>query len=222
MSIHALESAAESASDISPGDAAALLAWAEAQFGDRLVFTSSFEEPVLVHLVATHAPSAKIVFLDTQYHFPETLEYRDRLAAQLGFNVTVIHPLPEIQPDERYLTDAEGCCFVRKVEPLQRSLAEAEAWITGIRRVDGPTRADAPRVVFDPTRNVVKINSIVDWSDEQMDEYAAAHNLPEHPLRSQGYLSIGCAPCTQPVSEGQDRRAGRWAGLDKTECGLHL
>lgn len=222
MPSQTLELAAQSAAAVPAGDAAGLLEWAEGQFGDRLVFTASFEEPVLVHLVATHAPSARIIFLDTQYHFAETLEYRDRLAAELGCAVEVLHPLPEVQPDERYLTDAEGCCFVRKVEPLQRALSGAEAWITGIRRVDGPTHADAPRVVFDSGRNVVKINAIVDWSDEQMDAYAVEHSLPEHPLRAQGYLSIGCAPCTQPVTEGQDRRAGRWAGLDKTECGLHL
>ena len=132
-----------------------------------------------------------------------------------------MRPLPEVVPDERYLKDAEGCCFVRKVEPLQRSLAGAEAWITGVRRVDGPTRADAPRIAFDPARSVVKVNAIVDWSDEEMDGYASAHRLPAHPLRAQGYLSIGCAPCTRPVAAGEDRRAGRWAGLEKTECGLH-
>ncbi|MGB2757856.1 MAG: phosphoadenylyl-sulfate reductase [Acidimicrobiia bacterium] len=212
----------ENTPEIAPGDAAAVLAWAELQFGNALVFTSSFEEPVLLHLVATHAPSARIVFLDTQYHFPETLEYRDELAQQLGISVEVIHPLPEIQPDERYRNDAEGCCFVRKVEPLRRCLQGADAWITGIRRIDGPTRAGAPRVSRDATRDLVKLNPIVDWDDEQMEAYVLANDLPEHPLKSQGYLSIGCAPCTQPVAEGQDRRAGRWAGLDKTECGLHL
>lgn len=203
-------------------DAAAVLAWVEEQYGNKAVFTVSFEEAVLVHLVARNAPSARIVFLDTQYHFPETLEYRDRIAQQFGINVEIMHPAPEVQPDELYLRDPEGCCGIRKVEPLNRSLVGAEAWITGIRRIDGPTRADAPRLSPDAVRGIVKVNPMVDWDDADMDAYAAQHGIPEHPLRSQGYLSIGCAPCTLPVAPGQDRRAGRWAGSEKTECGLHL
>ncbi|MFM8856544.1 MAG: phosphoadenylyl-sulfate reductase [Actinomycetota bacterium] len=202
-------------------DAAGIIAWAAQSFGPGLVFTASFEDPVLVHLVATNAPSTPIVLLDTQYLFDETLAYVQTLRQTIGFDLTVVRPLPDVVPDEQWRTSLEGCCGRRKVEPLGRALSNRTAWITGIRRVDGPTRADAPAVSFDLLRQMTKINPLVAWSDEDMLDYVARFDLPTHPLVEKGYSSIGCAPCTRPVLPGEDRRAGRWSGSEKTECGLH-
>lgn len=208
--------------DVAEHDAPAILQWAERRFQGGLVFTCSFEDPVLVHLVAGHAPSARIVLLDTQYLFDETIAYAERLRHLIGFELSTVRPSDDVVPDELWRQDLEECCRRRKVEPLQRALAGAEAWITGVRRVDGPTRAATPPVAFDALRGVTKINPLVAWSDDDVSAYAARHALPENPLVAQGYPSIGCWPCTRPVAAGEDRRAGRWSGAAKTECGLHL
>ncbi len=200
-----------------------ILAWAQQRFGEGMVATVSFEDAVLAHLVASNAPGTEVAFLDTQYHFAETWWLVDNLRQRLGdaFRLAVIRPDASVQPDDRWMTDTEGCCGVRKVEPLRRAIAGRRAWITGIRRVDGPSRADAPVVQWDERWGVVKINPLVAWADEDMAGYLLAHDLPAHPLADRGYPSIGCWPCTKPVAEGEDRRAGRWAGSAKTECGLH-
>ncbi len=206
---------------------AAIIHWAEATWPagtaaiPPIVFTASFEDAVLVHLVATHAPSARIVLLDTGYLFAETKHLADDLERRLGIGIDRLVPEPGIDVDV-WKTDTEACCAARKVEPLGRALTGASAWITGIRRVDGPTRANAPIVSWDLQRNVVKINPLATWTDEQMGDYATEHDLPANPLTARGYPSIGCWPCTRPVAPGEDRRAGRWSGQDKTECGLHL
>jgi phosphoadenosine phosphosulfate reductase len=127
-----------------------------------------------------------------------------------------------LEPDNLWQTDIEACCNVRKVEPLNRALVGKEAWVTGIRRVDGPTRANAPVASFDPVRNLVKINPLASFSDDDMLTYEKIFELPVNPLRERGYPSIGCWPCTRPVAPGEDKRAGRWAGNAKTECGLHV
>jgi phosphoadenosine phosphosulfate reductase len=203
-------------------DAAGVISWAAGEFGDGLVFTSSFEDPVLVHLVAVHAPRTPIVLLDTQYLFAETLWFAEKLQASLGFDLQVVRPLADVRPDDQWTTDVESCCHRRKVEPLQRALSGKAAWITGIRRVDGPTRADAPVVAFDATRDIVKINPLAAWSDGDLASYVIEHQLPVNPLTERGYPSIGCWPCTRPVAPGEDKRAGRWSGQAKTECGLHV
>ncbi len=203
-------------------DAAGIIAWAAGEFADRLVFTASFEDPVLVHLVAEHAPRTPIVLLDTQYLFAETLWFAQKLQATLGFDLQVVRPLAEVRPDDQWMTDVESCCHRRKVEPLQRALSGKAAWITGIRRVDGPTRADAPVVAFDAARDIVKINPLAAWSDGDLASYIIEHELPVNPLTERGYPSIGCWPCTRPVAPGEDKRAGRWSGQAKTECGLHV
>ena len=208
--------------DIDERDAPAILDWAEQSFPGGLVFTCSFEDPVLVHLVTEHAPSARIVVLDTQYLFAETMEYAAKLSDLLGFDLSVVRPEDQVVPDEMWRVDLEECCRRRKVEPLDRILRSADGWITGVRRVDGPTRAAAPAVAFDAGRQVTKVNPIVAWSDEEMSAYMSRHSLPENPLVLQGYSSIGCWPCTRPVVPGEDRRAGRWSGAAKTECGLHV
>jgi phosphoadenosine phosphosulfate reductase len=143
------------------------------------------------------------------------------LTRRYDLNLLVVHPLPHVVPDNLWQTDVEGCCQVRKVEPLQRALADKAAWITGVRRVDAPTRANAPIVSWDPGRGLVKINPLATWSDETLATYEAMNDLPRNPLVERGYASIGCWPCTKPVAPGEDRRAGRWAGKGKLECGLH-
>ena len=202
-------------------DPGAIVAWAWKQFGEGLVCTSSFEDSVLLDVIARVAPLTEIVFLDTQYHFAETLWYVDELRKRYRFNLKVIRPLEEVVPDNRWQHDVEACCHIRKVGPLARALVGKTAWITGIRRADGPSRATAPIVAADFGRSVVKINPLATLSDDDMASYAATNDLLVHPLIEKGYLSIGCWPCTRPVLPGQDRRAGRWAGLAKTECGLH-
>jgi len=208
-----------------------IIAWAADRLGgaggSQLVFTCSFEDAVLVDAIARTAPRTPIVLLDTQYLFAETWWFVEQLQqryAERGtpLNLQVVCPAQDIVPDSRWQIDVEDCCGVRKVEPLNRSLAGKAAWITGIRRVDAPTRANAPVVAWDPARELVKINPIVTWSDDDLLTYQTIHELPANPLVDKGYASIGCWPCTRPVAPGEDRRAGRWSGQAKTECGLHV
>lgn len=197
--------------------------WAADQFGiDGLVVTASFEDAVLVHVAATAVPGIEITLLDTQYLFAETQWLVDGLTKQLDLNLRVVRPLPHVVPDNLWQTDVEGCCHVRKVEPLARAIAGKQAWITGIRRADGPTRADAPVAAYDIGRGLVKVNPLATLSDDDMALYLQLHDLPVHPLVDKGYASIGCWPCTRPVAPGEDKRAGRWSGNAKTECGLHV
>jgi phosphoadenosine phosphosulfate reductase len=209
-------------SDIADDDAAGIVAWAGRIFGSGLVLTASFEDPVLVHLVATHAPGTPIVVLDTQYLFAETKWLIDNLHRRLKFPLEVFEPAADVVPDDQWQFDVEGCCARRKVEPLARALSGRSGWITGIRRIDGPTRADTPIVQFDAARDITKINPLAAWSDERLEQYIVDHALPRNPLTERGYPSIGCWPCTRPVAPGEDKRAGRWSGHNKTECGLHV
>jgi phosphoadenosine phosphosulfate reductase len=198
-----------------------VLRWAAEQFGtDGLVVTASFEDAVLVHVAATAVPGIEIVLLDTQYLFAETKWFADELTKRLDLNLRVEHPT--VQPDNLWQTDTAACCDVRKVQPLARAIAGKQAWVTGVRRVDGPTRANAPVASYDIGRGLVKINPLATFTDDDMALYERLHELPRNPLSDRGYPSIGCWPCTRPVAPGEDKRAGRWAGSDKTECGLHL
>lgn len=202
---------------------AEVVRWAADQFGaDGLVVTASFEDAVLVHVAATAVPGIEITLLDTQYLFAETRWLVDELTKRLDLNLRVIHPQPEVVPDNLWQTDIEGCCHIRKVEPLNRALHGKRAWITGIRRADGPTRANAPIAAYDVGRGLVKVNPLAAFSDDDMALYLQLHELPVHPLVDKGYASIGCWPCTRPVAPGEDKRAGRWSGAAKTECGLHI
>lgn len=199
-----------------------VLRWTYATFGtDGVVATVSFEDAVLPHLVHLADPDAEVVLLDTQYLFAETEWFVTELQRRFGLKVRVVRPAGDVEPDNRWQHDVAGCCHVRKVEPLARALEGSAAWVTGIRRADGPTRADAPVAAFDPVREIVKVNPLAAWTDDDMAAWITAHDLPVHPLIERGYSSIGCWPCTRPVAPGEDRRAGRWAGSDKTECGLH-
>ena len=203
-----------------PGD---IVRWAADTFGvDELVVTASFEDAVLVHVAATAVPGIEITLLDTQYLFAETQWLVDELTRRLDLNLRIVRPLPEIVPDNLWQTDIEACCNVRKVEPLNRAIAGKRAWLTGIRRADGPTRADAPVAAYDIGRGLVKVNPLAAFSDDDMALYVQLHDLPVHPLLDKGYFSIGCWPCTRPTAPGEDKRAGRWSGNAKTECGLHV
>ena len=199
----------------------AAVQWTVDEFGDDVIVAASFEDAVLIDIAVSVKPDIEVLFLDTQYHFAETLWYVEELRTRYDLNLKVVRPVDDVVPDNRWQTDLQGCCGVRKVEPLARGLAGKKAWITGLRRVDAPTRANAPVVSWDAARDMVKVNPLVTWSDLDMQGYIADHALPQHPLWERGYASIGCWPCTRPVAEGEDRRAGRWAGADKIECGLH-
>ena len=204
-----------------------IAAWAADAFGTDLIVAASMQDVVLPHLLAQLIPGVEVLFLETGYHFPETLLTRDVAARSLP--ITVIEALPRqsvAEQDAEYgekLHDRDPnlCCLLRKVEPLARSLEGRAAWVTGVRRVESPTRADAPILSWDDTHDLVKINPLVAWSDEDVEAYQVEHDLPRNPLVAQGFASIGCAPCTRRVAPGEDPRAGRWSGNDKTECGIH-
>ncbi|WP_294247235.1 phosphoadenylyl-sulfate reductase [uncultured Sphingomonas sp.] len=193
----------------------------------QIAAVSSFgtESAVLLHMVAQADPATPVVFTDTLKMFPETLTYRDTLVERLGLlDVRVIQPdaslLAAKDPDGiRHGYDPDGCCDLRKVEPLARGLAPFEAWISGRKGFQAGTRRALPR--FEVEEGRLKLNPLADWDKAALDGYFAAHDLPRHPLEAEGYLSIGCAPCTSKVKPGEDPRAGRWRGFDKVECGIH-
>lgn len=205
----------------------ALLAAAAEEFPGRLACVSAFgaESAALLHLVAEVDPSIPIIFLETQKHFPETLMYRDRIAAKLGLkDVRSVKPEPadleEPDPDGRlWARNPDQCCHLRKVLPLERALSGFDAWITGRKRFQSTTRAELPPVEAADGR--VKINPMCDWGKEDVDQLFADTGLPRHPLVHEGYPSIGCLPCTRKPAEDADERDGRWAGSNKTECGIH-
>jgi len=197
----------------------AVMAWTVENFGDDVVLASSFEDAVLIDIAVSVKPDIEVLFLDTQYHFAETLWFVEQVRARYDLNLRVMKPL--VEPDNLWQRDLGGCCEVRKVEPLARGLAGRRAWLTGLKRVDSPTRAAAPIVSWDAARSMVKANPLATWTHDDLARYAEDHDLPVHPLANRGYPSIGCWPCTKPVAPGDDPRSGRWAGSAKTECGLH-
>jgi len=199
--------------------ASSAVRWALETFGGSVALAASFEDIVLIDLVTRLAPGIEVVFLDTEAHFPETLEFVELVRARYGLNLTVTRPGPEAAA---HPCGTEQCCQFRKVEPLRRALAGKRAWLTALKRSDGATRAGAPIVSWDATFGLVKVNPLATWTENDITSYLADHDLPVHPLIPRGYRSIGCAPTTRPVAEGEDPRAGRWSGLDKSECGLHV
>ena len=204
-----------------------ILAWAAETFGEGLIVASNMQDAVLVELGAAARPGVDVLFLETGYHFAETLGTRDAVAQTYG--VTIVQAEPELTVAEQDATfgkdlfnvDPGACCTMRKVEPLKKTLARYDAWVTGVRRVEAPTRAATPLVTWDERHDLVKINPIAHWTDEQMDAYIREHAVLVNPLVEAGYPSIGCAPCTAKPAPGADPRSGRWAGFSKTECGLH-
>jgi phosphoadenosine phosphosulfate reductase len=196
-----------------------IIGWAVDRFGDGVLLASSFQDCVLVDLASRVAPSIEVVFIDTGFHFPETLAFLEEVRDLYDLRLTVLGPEEGV---DEWPCGTARCCELRKVRPLQQLLAGRRAWITGLKRVDTAERAEAPIVSWDPGRGVAKVNPIARWTEEDVAEYTAANKLPTHPLVEKGYLSIGCAPVTMPVGDGAHPREGRWAGTEKTECGLHL
>ena len=196
-------------------------------FGERLALVSSFgaESAVLLHLVARANPEMPVLFLDTGMLFAQTLDYRRNLAARLGLTqVRDLRPhfedLATGDPNaDLWQTDTDACCNIRKVLPLDRALAGFDAWLTGRKRFHGGDRLRLP--VVEATEQHIKFNPLANWTRADLDAYAADHDLPAHPLVAAGFSSVGCWPCTQPADSEGDVRAGRWAGSQKTECGIH-
>ena len=204
-----------------------ILGWAARNFGEGLIVASNMQDAVLVKLGAEARPGVDVLFLETGYHFAETLGTRDAVAQVYGVNIVEAHPEYTVAEQDALLgkdlfaSDPGQCCNLRKVVPLQRTLARYDAWVTGVRRVEAPTRASTPLVTWDERHGLVKVNPIAHWSDEQMDAYIAENAVLVNPLVGAGYPSIGCQPCTAKPAPGADPRSGRWAGFTKTECGLH-
>jgi phosphoadenosine phosphosulfate reductase len=196
-----------------------VIEWAVHRFGRDLTIACSFQHCVIIDMAVKIDPNIEVLFLDTGFHFDETLAFVEGVQRHYGLNLQIREPMPEA---DCFGCGTEGCCELRKVQPLNAALADKRAWISGLKRVDTEHRADAPVVMWDERRQIVKINPLATWSDADMEKYIADRSLPVHPLVERGYLSIGCAPTTRPVSDGRNRRAGRWWGEAKTECGLHL
>ncbi|MBK1786474.1 phosphoadenylyl-sulfate reductase [Prauserella cavernicola] len=219
------ESASERLADASADEA---LRWAVEQFGDDLIVASNMQDAVLVDLATKVKSDVDVLFLETGYHFAETIGTRDAVAMVYP-DITVVNAQAEqtvAEQDAEYGPklhdrDPTQCCHLRKVVPLRKTLSGYSCWVTGVRRVDAPTRANTPIVTWDDRNGLVKVNPIAAWSDEEFNGYIAEHGILQNPLVDDGYLSIGCAPCTAKVAAGADPRSGRWAGKSKTECGLH-
>jgi phosphoadenosine phosphosulfate reductase len=196
-----------------------IIRWAVDTFHPHLALTASMTDAVLIDLAVSVEPSIVVVFIDTGYHFPETLDTVETVRRRYGLNLRMM-TVPH-HDEELWKVDPENCCSAIKVGQLDRALMGKEAWMSGLRRAESPNRAVAPILSLD-LRGLVKVNPIATWSDLDVQGYIADHDVPVNPLVHQGYPSIGCQPCTHPVAEGEDPRSGRWVGSDKTECGLHL
>jgi phosphoadenosine phosphosulfate reductase len=205
-----------------------VLAWAAETFGAGLIVASNMQDAVLVALGAAARPGVDVLFLETGYHFAETIGTRD--AVEHVYDVKIVNAQARrsvAQQDiefgkDLFARDPNLCCAMRKVEPLTETLAGYDAWVTGVRRVEAPTRAGTPLVTYDEKFGLVKLNPLAAWSDEDMEAYIAEHGILVNPLVDAGYPSIGCAPCTAKPLPGADPRSGRWAGTGKIECGLHV
>lgn len=217
----------EAAPRLAEATAEEALRWAVDTFGDGLIVASNMQDAVLVDLAAKAKPGVDVLFLETGYHFAETLGTRDAVAQV--YDVTIVNARAEQSVAEQdaaegprlYERDPNRCCFLRKVVPLRRTLARYEAWVTGVRRVEAPTRANTPIATWDERNGLVKVNPLAAWSDDDVQRYVEEHGVLVNPLVPAGYPSIGCQPCTSKPAPGADPRSGRWAGTSKTECGLH-
>jgi phosphoadenosine phosphosulfate reductase len=215
------------ATELDGASAHDLLRWTDENFGGNYIVASNMQDAVLVDLAAKVRPGVDVLFLDTGYHFVETIGTRDAVEAVYDINVVNVTPENSVAKQDElfgkdlFAREASECCRMRKVEPLSKALRGYSAWVTGIRRVEAPTRANAPLISWDKAFGLVKINPIAAWSDEDMQNYIDANDVLVNPLVFEGYPSIGCAPCTAKPAEGADPRSGRWAGQTKTECGLH-
>jgi phosphoadenosine phosphosulfate reductase len=196
-----------------------VIQWAVDNFAPHLCMTASMTDAVLIDLAVKVYPAIEVVFIDTGYHFPETLETVEEVRRHYGLNLRIMTVAR--QQEALWEADPENCCSAVKVGQLDRALAGKEAWMSGLRRTEAAARDTAPVLARD-LRGLVKINPIVTWTDADVAGYIADHDVPVNPLTLRGYPSIGCMPCTTPVGEGEDPRAGRWRGSEKSECGLHM
>ena len=221
------ELAAQGAQELDGAAAIDLLRWTDENFGGEYVVASNMQDAVLIDLAAKVRPGVDVLFLDTGYHFVETIGTRD--AVSEAYDVNVINVFPEHSVAEQdallgknlFARDPNECCRLRKVAPLGKALRGYSAWVTGLRRVEALTRANAPLISFDTAFGLVKINPLAAWTDQDVEDYIEANNVLVNPLVSDGYPSIGCEPCTAKPVDGADPRSGRWQGIGKIECGLH-
>jgi phosphoadenosine phosphosulfate reductase len=220
---------AERANDVLDGaDPLTILSWAGRAFGRELVVTASMGDTVMAHIAGRAVPGVDLVFVDTGYHFIETIgtvdavkyTYPVRLLSVSAEQTRAEH---EAERGELFKTNPDACCAIRKVAPLNKALGNYRAWATGLRRDDSLNRAFTPTVAWDHKRKLIKISPIAPWTDDDVEGYLAEHpDVVSNPLLQLDYRSIGCEPCTQPVKPGEDARSGRWAGMSKTECGIHI
>jgi phosphoadenosine phosphosulfate reductase len=207
--------------------ALAVLRWAGDTFGADFAITSSMADGLLAHLASRVIPGVNVIFLDTGYHFAETVGTRDWITSVLPVTLVNVTPPQTVAEQDRtygpnlYERNPDLCCSLRKVTPLAETLARFVAWGSGVRRDESPTRIGTRLVDWDAKREMIKVNPIAAWTQDDVDAYIAEHQVPVNPLFEIGYGSIGCAPCTRPVAPGEDARAGRWAGKNKIECGIH-
>jgi len=213
------EELADLNSDFERLPASKIIQWAVDSFGPYLSLAASMADALVIDIATRVDPAIEVVFIDTGYHFPETLETVETIRRHYGLNLRMMTVAPHDQ--ELWIADPENCCSAVKVGQLDRALNGKAAWMSGLRRDEAASRAGAPIVARDP-RGLIKVNPIANWTQLDCDSYLADHDIPHNPLLDQGYLSIGCWPCTKPVTDGDDPRSGRWSGRDKTECGLHL
>lgn len=203
------------------------LRWLVDRVGTNVAVACSMAEAVLPHLVSRHVPGVDVVFLDTGYHFVETIITRDDVADRLPVRVVDVRPDLTVQEQDRvhgkdlFARDPARCCEIRKMIPLARTMGGYDAWLSGVRREESEARANTPVITFDERHGLIKVNPLATWTEEDTTAYAAQHAVPLNLLLSEGYPSIGCQPCTRQVAPGEDPRSGRWAGLAKTECGIH-
>ncbi len=215
------------AAELVNASAEELLRWTDKHFGGEYIVASNMQDAVLVDLAAKVRPGVDVLFLDTGYHFVETIGTRDAVEAVYDVNVVNVRPEHTVADQDAlfgknlFARQPNECCRMRKVEPLSKALRGYSAWVTGIRRVEAPTRANAPLISWDKAFGLVKINPLAAWSDDDVQDYIDSNGVLVNPLVFEGYPSIGCAPCTAKPVEGADPRSGRWAGQSKTECGLH-
>jgi len=215
--------------DLEAMSAEDVIRWAAGEFGDRLCLTCSWQKQssVLVHMVSELGVGIDVVELDTHLFFRETYETRDRLVERYGLNL-LCPEIPTVAEQHRdegpnlWERDPDRCCHIRKVEPLVKALAPYDAWISGIRRDQSPSRAETPKIEWSDRYEVWKLHPLADWDEKRVWAYIQVNEIPYNPLHDVGFRSIGCIPCTKPITAEEEERAGRWAGSDKLECGIHL
>ncbi|MCW2603588.1 MAG: putative phosphoadenosine phosphosulfate reductase [Pseudonocardiales bacterium] len=221
------ELAERAGAELEGASAQDILQWAQATLGDSWCVASSMADGVMAHLASQVRPGVDVVFLDTGYHFAETMGMADAMSVVLPITLKTILPLRTVAEQDAehgkdlFARNPDACCAMRKVEPLERGLAPYAGWVSGLRRDEAITRANTKVVEWDEKRQMVKLNPIATWNQAAVDIYMSSNGILENPLLSDGYGSVGCFPCTARVAEGEDARAGRWAGTNKIECGLH-